>query len=213
MFQPEKIIIADDHPLFRQALLSVLEKQFPNSQVLEGESVRQLKGLLAQHGDTDLLLLDLNIPDAHGFNTLVQIRSEYPELGVIIISGQEDNRTIAQSVRCGAAAFVPKSQPVPRMIEAVEAVMSGQQWLPEGTDLSDGARDGVEEKIASLSPRQHKILMMFADGLLNKQIAQELGLSEATIKAHASAIFLKLGVRTRTQAVIAMKQLQPGAVS
>ncbi|WP_028114776.1 response regulator transcription factor [Ferrimonas kyonanensis] len=209
----DKIIIADDHPLFRQALTSVLGARFEGVSLFEADSIDELDKLLDSHSDAELLLLDLNIPNAHGFNTLIRIRSQRPELAVIVISGQEDHQTIAQSMRCGAAGFVPKSQPVALMLEAVEAVVMGQQWWPQGVDLSGDGDDDMARRIASLSPRQHRILLMFADGLLNKQIANELGLSEATIKAHASAIFLKLGVRTRTQAVIAMKQLQPSVAS
>lgn len=208
MLQPLKIIIADDHPLFRQALVNILTSQFDNITLLEAESVGQLEALLMAHDDADLLLLDLNIPNAHGFNTLVNIRNSYPQIGVLVISGQEDKLTVGKSISFGAAGFIPKSTAVDEMVKAIKAVLAGQQWIPQGCgDLASVTLDSMSSKIASLSPRQHRILMMFADGLLNKQIAYELGLSEATIKAHASAIFLKLGVHTRTQAVIAMSQL------
>jgi DNA-binding NarL/FixJ family response regulator len=208
MLQPLKIIIADDHPLFRQALVNILTFQFKQLQILEAETVGELNGVLDQHQDADLLLLDLNIPNAHGFNTLVNIRNSYPHIGILVISGQEDKVTVGKSLSFGAAGFIPKSTSVDKMVKAITVVLAGQQWIPEGCgDLTSVTLDSMSNKIASLSPRQHKILMMFADGLLNKQIAYELGLSEATIKAHASAIFLKLGVHTRTQAVIAMSQL------
>lgn len=208
MLQPLKIIIADDHPLFRQALVNILTSQFNELTIFEAETVGELNGILQQHDDAELLLLDLNIPNAHGFNTLVNIRNTFPHIGILVISGQEDKVTVSKSISFGAAGFIPKSTSVDEMLKAIKAVLAGQQWIPEGCgDLTSVTLDSVGSKIASLSPRQHKILMMFADGLLNKQIAYELGLSEATIKAHASAIFLKLGVHTRTQAVIAMSQL------
>ncbi|QYJ91239.1 MULTISPECIES: response regulator transcription factor [Shewanella] len=208
MLQPLKIIIADDHPLFRQALVNTLTTQFDQPMLFEAETVTALDEILTQHQDADLLLLDLNIPNAHGFNTLVNIRNSYPHIGIVVISGQEDKVTVGKAMSFGAAGFIPKSSPVEQMVKAINAVMAGRQWMPPGCeDLSAVTLDSMSSKIASLSPRQHKILMMFADGLLNKQIAYELGLSEATIKAHASAIFLKLGVHTRTQAVIAMSQL------
>ncbi len=209
MQQPVKIIIADDHPLFRQALMTVLTATFDGAQLFEADSIAKLDSLLTTEEDIDLLLLDLNIPKAHGFNTLISIRNCYPHMGVIVVSGQEDSDTICRSINYGAAGFVPKSTPVPEMMTAIKQVLAGEQWLPEGVNTVEPVpADSIESKIISLSPRQHSILMMFADGLLNKQIAHELGLSEATIKAHASAIFLKLGVHTRTQAVIAMNQLQ-----
>lgn len=208
MLQPLKIIIADDHPLFRQALVNILTSQFHELTIFEAETVGELDEILQQHDDADLLLLDLNIPNAHGFNTLVNIRNTFPHIGILVISGQEDKVTVGKSISFGAAGFIPKSTSADEMLKAIKAVLAGQQWIPQGCgDLTSVTLDSMSSKIASLSPRQHKILMMFADGLLNKQIAYELGLSEATIKAHASAIFLKLGVHTRTQAVIAMSQL------
>ncbi|MGE6650975.1 response regulator [Shewanella colwelliana] len=214
MIPPLKIIIADDHPLFRQALVNILTSQFDNVTLFEAETVTALDEILQQHDDADLLLLDLNIPKAHGFNTLVNIRNTYPHIGIVVISGQEDKVTVGKSMSFGAAGFIPKSTSAHQMVKAINSVLAGQQWSPvNSSDLASVTLDSVSSKIASLSPRQHRILMMFADGLLNKQIAYELGLSEATVKAHASAIFLKLGVHTRTQAVIAMSQLYLDKVS
>lgn len=208
MLQPLKIIIADDHPLFRQALVNILTTHFENVSLFEAESVAELDEVLKLH-DADLLLLDLNIPKAHGFNTLVSIRNCHAQMGVVVISGQEDKVTVSKSMSFGAAGFIPKSTAVEVMVSAIKSVLAGQQWVPAGCSNFEAIEaDSMTSKIISLSPRQHSILMMFADGLLNKQIAYELGLSEATIKAHASAIFLKLGVHTRTQAVIAMNELQ-----
>ncbi|MCL1048483.1 response regulator transcription factor [Shewanella abyssi] len=208
MSQPLKIIIADDHPLFRQALVNILTTHFDNVSLFEAETIAELDEILQQQ-DADLLLLDLNIPKAHGFNTLVNIRNCHSQMGVVVISGQEDKVTVGKSMSFGAAGFIPKSTSVDIMVKAIKAILAGQQWMPAGCGNIEAIEaDSMISKIISLSPRQHRILMMFADGLLNKQIAYELGLSEATIKAHASAIFLKLGVHTRTQAVIAMSQLQ-----
>lgn len=209
MLQPTKIIIADDHPLFRQALSNMLIKQFPQTHLLEAQTIPALEQLLLGSVDADLLLLDLDIPGAQGFNTLIQIRHSYPQLGVIVISGFEDKDTISKAMTHGAAGFIPKSTPVEQMITAINEVLAGKLWTPTGDFSAINSQSALmAEKIASLTPQQHKILMMFADGLLNKQIAYELGLSESTIKSHASTIFLKLGVRNRTQAVIALNELQ-----
>ncbi|QQX79015.1 response regulator transcription factor [Shewanella sp. KX20019] len=208
MSQPLKIILADDHPLFRQALVNILTTHFEDVRLFEAETIAELDEILQQQ-DADLLLLDLNIPKAHGFNTLVNIRNCHSQMGVVVISGQEDKVTVGKSMSFGAAGFIPKSTSVEIMVKAIKTILAGQQWMPAGcSNIEAIEADSMTSKIISLSPRQHRILMMFADGLLNKQIAYELGLSEATIKAHASAIFLKLGVHTRTQAVIAMSQLQ-----
>jgi len=207
--QPTTIIIADDHPLFRQALSNVLLKQFPQAHLLEAQNIPALEQLLLTNAEPDLLLLDLDIPGAQGFNTLIQMRHHYPQLGVVIISGFEDNSTINKAMTHGAAGFIPKSTPVEEMVIAIKDVLAGKLWTPTGDFLAVNSHSSMmAEKIASLTPQQHKILMMFADGLLNKQIAYELGLSESTIKSHASTIFLKLGVRNRTQAVIALGELQ-----
>ncbi len=209
MLQPLKIIIADDHPLFRQALINILTPNFDNVSLFEAETISELDKLLSEHDDADLLLLDLNIPKAHGFNTLISIRNCFPKMGIIVISGQEDKVTVSKSMSFGAVGFIPKSTSAAMMLEAIQGVLAGKLWLPEGcSNVEAVVADSMSSKIMSLSPRQHRILMMFADGMLNKQIAYDLGLSEATIKAHASAIFLKLGVHTRTQAVIAMSHLQ-----
>jgi len=211
MFQPDKIIIADDHPLFRQALTSVLTSNFTDVTILEAESVAALENTLTEHSDADLLLLDLNIPGAQGFGTLIHIRNTFAEMGVIVVSGYEDKDTISKSIANGAAGFIPKSTSVEEMLTAIQSVLAGNVWLPDENNISlSSVSSEVNDKIASLTPQQYKILTMFADGLLNKQIAYELGVSEATVKSHSSAIFLKLGVKSRTQAVIMMNQLQMG---
>jgi len=191
MFQPEKIIIADDHPLFRQALLATLEGKFSQTQWLEAQTIEQLEQQLLANTDSDLVLLDLNIPGAHGFNTLIHVRNHFPQIPVVMISAHEDNETIGKAMEYGAAGFVPKSTPV----ESFEQASKG-----------DG-ESNIAERVASLTQQQYRILMMFAQGLLNKQIAYDLNVSEATIKAHATAIFRKLNVRNRTQAVIAIAPL------
>ena len=209
MIQPEKIIIADDHPLFRQALLGTLKHKFTSTQWFEAETIAELEQQLTDNSDSDLLLLDLNIPGAHGFNTLIHVRNHFPQIPVVVVSAHEDHSTISKAMSYGAAGFVPKSTPIDDIFNAIVTVLSGQIWLPEsfqGTQASDDTTD-IAERVASLTQQQYRILMMFAQGLLNKQIAYDLNVSEATIKAHATAIFRKLDVRNRTQAVIAISQL------
>ncbi len=209
MIQPDKIIIADDHPLFRQALLETLKVKLHATQWLEAETVDELNNQLSKHNDSDLLLLDLNIPGAHGFNTLVHVRKHFPQIPVVIVSAYEDNDTIAQAMSYGAAGFVPKSTPVETIFAAIKEVLLGGLWTPESLNETNQqqSKSDMAERISSLTQQQYKILMMFAQGMLNKQIAYDLSVSEATIKAHATAIFRKLNVRNRTQAVIALGQL------
>ncbi|MBL0710483.1 MAG: response regulator transcription factor [Colwellia sp.] len=209
MIQPEKIIIADDHPLFRQALLGTLKPKLNKTQWLEAETIKQLEQQLQANNESDLLLLDLNIPGAHGFATLIHVRNHFPQIPVVVVSAHEDHNTISQAMNYGAAGFVPKSTPVDDIFTAIMAVLSGDVWLPESFKgkQADGKSSDIAERVASLTHQQYRILLMFAQGLLNKQIAYDLNVSEATIKAHATAIFRKLDVRNRTQAVIAIAQL------
>jgi len=209
MIQPDKVIIADDHPLFRQALLETLKAKLTTTQWLEAETVTDLNALLTHQNDADLLLLDLNIPGAHGFNTLIHIRKHFPQIPVVVVSAYEDIDTITKSMEFGASGFVPKSTPVEAIFAAISQVLNGGLWTPEAIvkPIDSPIQSDIVERIASLTPQQHKILMMFAQGMLNKQIAYDLSVSEATIKAHATAIFRKLNVRNRTQAVIVLGQL------
>lgn len=211
---PRKIIIADDHPLFRQALLQILTAKLPSVNWIEAQTIEELGVALEQHQDADLLLLDLNIPGAHGFNTLIKVRSQRAQLPVVIVSAHEDDDTVMKAIEFGASGFVPKSTPVELIFKAIREVLKGETWVPEHINLqhSEDSSD-IGERVRSLTPQQHKILLMFADGLLNKQIAHQLNLSEATVKAHATAIFRKLNVLNRTQAVIAIGQLEVGSSS
>jgi len=208
MFKNMKIILADDHPLFRQALTITLQAHFDGAKVLDAQNIPELEQHLQRKEKADLLLLDLDIPGAQGFNSLIAIRRSHPDLGIVVISGFEDKDTIHKAMGFGAAGFIPKSTPVPQMVIAIKEVLNGKLWTPDGEFNASEHNENNDDKIASLTPKQHEILLMFADGLLNKQIAYELGTSESTIKSHASIIFLKLGVRNRTQAVIALNELQ-----
>lgn len=208
MFKNMKIILADDHPLFRQALTITLQAHFEGADIIDAQNIPELEQHLVSKDKADLLLLDLDIPGAQGFNSLIAIRRSHPNLGIVVISGFEDKETIHKAMSFGAAGFIPKSTPVPQMVVAIKEVLNGKLWTPDGEFNVNEHTDNSDDKIASLTPKQHEILLMFADGLLNKQIAYELGTSESTIKSHASTIFLKLGVRNRTQAVIALNELQ-----
>ncbi|MDX2320910.1 MAG: response regulator transcription factor [Moritella sp.] len=205
---PEKIIIADDHPLFRQALLIALKEQFETTQWLEAETVESISDCLLHNADADLLLLDLNIPGAHGFDHLIRIRKQYPDIPVVVISAYSDETIIGKAMQHGASGFVPKSESVPTIITAISQVLAGQLWVPGSFEKAKVAPSDVAgEAIASLTVQEYRILMMFSEGLLNKQIGDKLCVAEATVKAHASAIFRKLNVRNRTQAAMMLGQL------
>ncbi len=205
-----RFIIVDDHPLFRGALGQALGDAFENAEVLEAGSLDDLAERLAAGGDTDLILLDLTMPGVHGVSGLLYLRAEHPEVPVVIVSASDDAGTIRQCLDCGASGFIPKSQPVEAIREAIRRIMGGEIWLPADVDLSaapTGEAAGLVSRLSTLTPQQVRVLMMLGEGLLNKQIAFKLGVSEATIKAHVSAILQKLGVDSRTQAVIAINKI------
>jgi DNA-binding NarL/FixJ family response regulator len=205
-----RFIIVDDHPLFRGALRQVLSSSFVGVEIEEAGSLEQLTQLLEADNEIDLVLLDLTMPGVQGLSGLLFLRSQYPTIPVIVVSAIDDANIIRRCLDYGASGFVPKSQPVERIRDAVNSVMSGQIWTPEG--LSSTPASNPEDKLlasrfASLTPQQVRVLMMLGEGLLNKQIAFKLGVSEATIKAHVSAILQKLNVDSRTQAVIAVNKI------
>jgi DNA-binding NarL/FixJ family response regulator len=208
-----RIIVVDDHPLFRDALRQAVAAAFPDAQTLEASSLDELVAKLDSDPDIELILLDLAMPGVQGFSGLLLLRTEHPEVPVIIVSATGDAGTIRRAMDFGASGFVPKSQPVERIRDAVRTVLEGGVWTPPGLDVS-GAVDhdaaGVAARLSTLTPQQIRVLMMLGEGLLNKQIAWKLGVSEATIKAHVSAILQKLGVDSRTQAVIALGRIAGG---
>ena len=207
-----EILIADDHPLFRSALHQALTLGLgPDVRLVEAASIAELEGRLAEKGDWDLVLLDLNMPGAYGFSGLVLLRGQYPQIPVVMISAQEEASVVNRSREFGASGFIPKSSPLETLQEAVRQVLDGDTWWPPLAE--EGAPVSAETKaasagLASLTPQQFRVLTMVCEGLLNKQIAYELSVSEATVKAHVTAIFRKLGVRTRTQAALLLQQME-----
>jgi DNA-binding NarL/FixJ family response regulator len=209
--QAETVIVADDHPLFRTAIKEALEAEQGETRFLEANSFESLQKLVDEQQEVDLVLLDLHMPGVSGFAGLVYLCKRYPSVPVVIISANEDPVVIQRALQHGAAGFIPKSSSIETITSAIAAVLMGEIWSPETTasDLPGNNVSEVElaERMSKLTPQQFKVLMMMSKGLLNKQIAYELGVSEATIKAHVTAIMNKLGVNNRTQAVLAASQL------
>ena len=207
-----EILIADDHPLFRSALQQALTLGLgPQVRLVEAASIAELEACLADKRDWDLVLLDLNMPGAYGFSGLVLLRGQYPQIPVVMISAQEEASVVKRSREFGASGFIPKSSPLETLQQAVRQVLDGDTWWPQLAE--DSAPVSAEAKaasagLASLTPQQFRVLTMVCEGLLNKQIAYELSVSEATVKAHVTAIFRKLRVRTRTQAALLLQQME-----
>ncbi len=207
-----EILIADDHPLFRSALQQALSMGLgAEAHLVEVASIAELEVRLNEKRDWDLVLLDLNMPGAYGFSGLVLLRGQYPQIPVVMVSAQEEAAVVQRSREFGASGFIPKSSPLETIQDAVRAVLDGDTWWPpqveEAAALSEEVR-AASEGLASLTPQQFRVLTMVCEGLLNKQIAYELSVSEATVKAHVTAIFRKLGVRTRTQAALLLQQME-----
>jgi len=208
-------IVADDHPLFREALIHAIRNCVDDAHIVEADSLDTLQMVVDANQDADLLFLDLNMPGVSGFSALAYIRSNHESLPTVIVSAMDDPAVIRRSIQHGASGFIPKSSPISILEDGIRAVLEGEVWLPDGIDLKDDRLGGEEAKIAAalstLTPHQFRVLMMLGEGLLNKQIAFLLGVSEATIKAHVTAVLRKMHVNNRTAAVLAVQKLRINA--
>ncbi|MBO0752884.1 MAG: response regulator transcription factor [Bradyrhizobiaceae bacterium] len=208
-----RLVIADDHPLFRGALREAVTGLFEPDTIAEAGSFDEISKLLDHHNDIELVLLDLAMPGVRGFSGLMYMRAQFPGVPVVIVSGADDPAVIRRCMDFGASGFIPKTLGAKAIRRAVEQVLDGSIWTPPDLDLSAKSDDqgtAMLARLASLTPQQVRVLMMLSEGLLNKQIAYELNVSEATVKAHVSAILQKLGVESRTQAVIAASKIEGG---
>jgi DNA-binding NarL/FixJ family response regulator len=207
------LLIADDHPLFRGALREAVDGLFSRAQIAEAGTFEEVTEILERGRDLDLILLDLSMPGARGFSGLMYLRAQYPGLPIVVVSANDDPAVIRRCMEFGAAGFIPKTLGVEALRQAISQVLQGEVWTPPDVDLSrdtDVETAAMIARLATLTPQQVRVLMMLSGGLLNKQIAYELGVSEATVKAHVSAILQKLGVESRTQAVIAAGKIETG---
>jgi DNA-binding NarL/FixJ family response regulator len=205
-----KFLIVDDHPLFREALKGTLAGGLKDARIAAAGSFEAAVAALAADGACDLILLDLKMPGVQGLSGLVYLRAQHPSVPVVIVSASEEQDIMRRAVDLGAAGFIPKSSSVDTIVAAVSAILEGGVWMPPGFEAEGGGdaeTDTFAKKLAALSAQQIRVLMFLRAGLLNKQIAYELGVSEATIKSHVSAILLKLNVASRTQAVIAASRI------
>lgn len=208
-----KLLIADDHPLFRGALREGISGLMNRAEIAEAGTFDEAVAILDRSGDIDLVLLDLAMPGARGFSGLMYLRTQYPGVPVVVVSANDDPATIRRCMEFGASGFIPKTLGVEDMRAAISRILGGGLWTPPDVDLSAGSdaeTAALMARMATLTPQQVRVLMMLSEGLLNKQIAYQLNVSEATVKAHVSAILQKLGVESRTQAVIAAAKIETG---
>ncbi len=211
--QSHNLLIADDHPLFRGALREAVTGLFDRAEIAEAGTFEEVSEVLDRGGDIDLILLDLSMPGVRGFSGLMYLRAQYPSLPIVVVSANDDPAVIRRCMEFGASGFIPKTLGIEALRAAISRVLQGEVWTPPDVDLtrqSDAETAALIARLSTLTPQQVRVLMMLSGGLLNKQIAYELGVSEATVKAHVSAILQKLGVESRTQAVIAAGKIEAG---
>ena len=211
------LLIADDHPLFREALRGAVQRVLPQAQLREADTTQALYAMVEAEPDADLLLLDLNMPGAQGFSALVHLRALHPQLPIVMVSAREEPAIMRRALDHGAMGFIPKSADAATLGMAITHVLDGDRWAPATALAAPPAsadEHAAAQRLRDLTPQQFRVLQMLGEGLLNKQIGHELGVSEATIKAHMTAILRKLGASNRTQAVLIAGRLalDPGAV-
>jgi len=213
MTQPT-LIIADDHPLFRAALREVVGRHIPGVQIVEVSSLDALQAAIAAHPDPDMILLDLRMPGARGFSSLLYLRAEYPAVPIIVVSASEAASVVRRALDFGASGFIPKSASIETIGESLRTVLDGgisAPRLPERRTNAEEQERELARRLSTLTPQQLNVLIMLAEGQSNKDIAGHLSITEATVKAHITGILRKLGIERRTQAaILAQRLMQTG---
>lgn len=205
------VVIADDHPLFRAALKQAVDQCLESVGVLEAENVDDLLILIERNPQLELVFLDLHMPGNDGFTALSKLQNHHPDILVVMVSSDDAPEIMQKAIDFGAAAFIPKSADLDVISQAVDQVLEGETWLPEGLEPDTNSADDnkqLAKKLAQLTPQQYVVLSMIADGQLNKQIAYDLDIKETTVKKHVSAILEKLAVSNRTMAGLVFQQLK-----
>ncbi|MCW8091430.1 response regulator transcription factor [Alteromonas sp. ASW11-130] len=206
-----KVLIADDHPIFRAAMRYALA-DIVGENLVEAESYPQTHSILQTDPDVEVVFLDINMPGNEGLTGLSEIRACFPDVIVVMVSAEENPQLIRKAIDLGSSGYIPKSTPLPVLNDAVRQIIEGDQWLPQTIsgalpDLHNKEQQDFAQRMTQLTPHQFMVLKLIADGLLNKQIAYHLDISESTVKQHVSAVLRKLNVINRTQAGIIFKQL------
>ncbi|MBK5923295.1 DNA-binding response regulator [Rhodovulum sulfidophilum] len=201
-------MVIDDHPLFCDALSMTLKSAVGIGKVETSDHLEDALSRLDRAPRPDIVLLDLNLPDVSGLDGLIRLKTAVGDIPVIVVSSMADPRIIGSAIRAGAIGFVPKHSPRDVFRAAFAAIAEGTVYVPEGIELGDPGqtaatgRDDAIRRLALLTPQQGRILQAICAGKLNKQIAFDLSIAETTVKAHVTAIMRKLGVQSRTQAVL-----------
>ena len=207
-----KVIIADDHPLFRTALKQAIVECINDDETLEVDNFHDLLKAVTCNNSLEIVFLDLHMPGNDGFTGLTQLQNHFPDIVVIMVSSDDNSETMQKAINFGAAAFIPKSADLATIAQAIDTVLDGGIWLPKHIEFNadqqiDLAHQKLAKQLSQLTPQQYIVLTQIADGQLNKQIAYDLDIKETTVKKHVSAILLKLEVNNRTLAGLAYQQL------
>ncbi|WP_225011246.1 response regulator transcription factor [Novosphingobium percolationis] len=197
------ILVADDHPLFRQALALAVNAAAPGARVVEAGTLAAAAKAASEAPDLRLITLDLKMPGAIGYSGIALLHAERPEVPILVVSSAEGANAAEEARAFGAIGFLRKDADLARIEQTISAALGGTPLAPKQADPVDKVRN----EVAGLTPTQLKVLLAVLDGKLNKQIAHELGMSEATVKAHMTAIMRKLDVRNRTQAALVARSL------
>ena len=207
------LLIADDHPLFRAALTQAARLAAPEHRILEAETLDQAVAALECGEEVELVLLDLHMPGNHGLAGLAALRAQFPDVAVAVCSGHDEARIVRRALAHGASGFIPKRSGMDDIRRAITALLGCETWLPEdlkqtlARTAEDPKDSALAKRLSSLTAQQFRVLDLLAQGLLNKQIADRIGVQERTVKAHVTAIFEKLNVRNRTQASLVLREL------
>ena len=207
------LLIADDHPLFRAALTQAARLAAPEHRILEAETLDQAVAALECGEEVELVLLDLHMPGNHGLAGLAALRAQFPDVAVAVCSGHDEARIVRRALAHGASGFIPKRSGMDDIRRAITALLGCETWLPEdlkqtlARTAEDPEDSALAKRLSSLTAQQFRVLDLLAQGLLNKQIADRIGVQERTVKAHVTAIFEKLNVRNRTQASLVLREL------
>ena len=204
---PQAFLVADDHPMVRDALGTVLGHSFPGARIATAANLAETDAALEREPETDALLLDLDMPGMDGLTGLALLRSNHPAVPIIVVSAAQDSQIARRTVEFGASAFIAKSAPLDEIADVVRGVLRGEVFAPPGVPAEPGPAESFAQRAQQLTPQQWRVLSLMVHGDQNKMIAHKLGVGEATVKAHVTVILKKLGVRSRTQAVIEARHL------
>ncbi|MBS0437208.1 MAG: response regulator transcription factor [Proteobacteria bacterium] len=202
-----KLLLIDDHALFREGVAALVEQRMPGVALHLAGDLSAARSVLAAHPDCRLALLDLGLPDSHGLDGIARLRELAPALPIVVLSADDRPETVLGAIDRGAAGFIPKSADSAAFASALREVLDGRVHLPRQALLGADTAQADDGEALGLSPRQVDVLRLLVEGRSNKMIMRELELSESTVKTHLQAIFRRLGVSSRTQAVVAAARL------